>query len=46
MRRGVCSYRGGPTLVQGRLKVRTGENRTPYRGEAGRSKGRIEGVGE
>ena len=27
MRRGVRSYRGGQTLVQGRLKARTGETR-------------------
>ena len=25
--RGVCTYRGDQTLVQGRLKVRTGEKR-------------------
>ena len=41
---GICSYKGDQTLVQGRLKVRTGEARTPRRGEAGALEGRIEGV--
>ena len=45
MRMGVCTYKGGQTLVQGILKVRTKEMRTPYRGEAGPLEGRIEGTG-
>ena len=31
---GKSPYRGGRTLVQWRLKVRTGEKRIPRRGEA------------
>ena len=37
---------GSQTLVQGRLKVRTGEMRTLRRGEAERLERRIKGVGK